>query len=118
SNGHADRRCANSSTAVMAVFGAPTAHEDDAERAVRAGLRILEAIAELNEEGPDRALSVRIGVNTGEAVVTLGARSERGEAMVAGDVVNTAARLQSAAPQDSAVVGAGTERITRDHIDY
>jgi len=104
--------------AVMAVFGAPTAHEDDAERAVRAGLRILEAISELNEEGPDRGLSVRIGVNTGEAVVTLGARAERGEAMVAGDVVNTAARLQAAAPQDSVVVGAPTERITRDHIDY
>src|SRR5438034_9978771 len=104
--------------AVMAVFGAPTAHEDGAERAVRAGLRILEAIAEVNEEGPDRALSVRIGVNTGEAVVTLGARSERGEAMVAGDVVNTAARLQTAAAQDSVVVGAGTERRTSDHIAH
>jgi class 3 adenylate cyclase/tetratricopeptide (TPR) repeat protein len=104
--------------AVMAVFGAPTAHEDDAERAVRAGLRILEAITELNEEGPDLGLSVRIGVNTGEAVVTLGARTERGEAMVAGDVVNTAARLEAAALPDSVVVGEATERITRDHIDY
>jgi class 3 adenylate cyclase/tetratricopeptide (TPR) repeat protein len=104
--------------AVMAVFGAPIAHEDDAERAVRAGLRILEAITELNENGPDLGLSVRIGVNTGEAVVTLGARSERGEAMVAGDVVNTAARLQGAAPQDALVVGEATERVTRDHIDY
>jgi class 3 adenylate cyclase/tetratricopeptide (TPR) repeat protein len=104
--------------AVMAVFGAPTAHEDDAERAVRAGLQILEAIAELNEEHPALGLSVRIGVNTGEAVVTLAARPDAGEAMVAGDVVNTAARLQSAAPPDSVVVGALTERITRDHIDY
>ncbi len=104
--------------AVMAVFGAPIAHEDDAERAVRAGLRILEAIAEMNEDAPDLALSVRIGVNTGEAVVTLGARAERGEGMVAGDVVNTAARIEAAAPQDAVVVGAATERITRDHIAY
>ena len=55
--------------AVMAVFGAPTAHEDDAERAVRAGLRILEAIGELNEADPALSLQVRIGINTGEAVV-------------------------------------------------
>ena len=54
----------------MAVFGAPVAHEDDAERAVRAGLRILQAIEELNEEHPGLELSVRIGVNTGEAVVS------------------------------------------------
>ena len=60
--------------AVMAVFGAPTAHEDDAERAVRAALRILEAIAELNEHDPGLSLQVRIGINTGEAVVALGAR--------------------------------------------
>jgi class 3 adenylate cyclase/tetratricopeptide (TPR) repeat protein len=104
--------------AVMAVFGAPTGHEDDAERAVRTGLAILEAIADLNEDRPDLGLSVRIGVNTGEAVVTLGANPTQGEAMVAGDVVNTAARLQSAAPPDAVVVGALTERITRDHIDY
>ena len=64
--------------AVMAVFGAPVAHEDDAERAVRAGLRILEAIDELNEQDPALSLQVRIGVNTGEAVVALGARPEAG----------------------------------------
>ncbi len=64
--------------AVMAVFGAPVAHEDDAERAVRAGLRILEAIAELNEADPGLVLQVRIGINTGEAVVALGARPEAG----------------------------------------
>src|SRR6478609_4780549 len=75
--------------AVMAVFGAPTAHEDDAERAVRAALAVRDGFV---EEG----LDVRIAVNTGEALVTLGARPEAGEAMVAGDVVNTAARLQSA----------------------
>src|SRR5438876_5133557 len=54
--------------AVMAAFGAPIAHEDDAERAVRAGLRVLEAIAELNEVEPALQLSVRAAVNTGEAV--------------------------------------------------
>ena len=61
--------------AVMAAFGAPAAHEDDAERAVRAGLRILEAIEELNDEDPTLALQVRIGINTGEAVVALGRSS-------------------------------------------
>src|SRR5437763_8763197 len=84
--------------AVMAVFGAPVAHEDDAERAVRAGLRILEAISELNDADPALSLQVRIGVNTGEAVVALGARPEEGEGIVTGDVVNTASRLQGAAP--------------------
>ena len=80
----------------MAVFGAPVAHEDDAERAVRAALRILETIEELRDEGLD--VAVRGAVTTGEAVVALGARPERGEGIVTGDVVNTAARLQSAAP--------------------
>ena len=84
--------------AAMAVFGAPVAHEDDAERAVRAGLRILEAIEELNEQEPALSLQVRIGVNTGEAVVALGSRPEEGEGIVTGDVVNTASRLQGAAP--------------------
>src|SRR3954466_12098503 len=65
--------------AVMAVFGAPVAHEDDAERAVRAGLRILEAIQALNEGDPGLALQVRVGINTGEAVVVMGARPHDGE---------------------------------------
>jgi class 3 adenylate cyclase len=80
--------------AVMAVFGAPVAHEDDAERAVRTGLAIVEAIRELNEADPALSLSVRVGINTGAAVVSLGAHPELGEAMVAGDVVNTASRIQ------------------------
>ena len=89
--------------AVMAVFGAPVTHEDDAERAVRAGLRILEAIGELN--GPIRvALQVRVGINTGEAVVALGARPELGEGIVTGDVVNTASRLQGVAPVNGVAV--------------
>jgi class 3 adenylate cyclase len=78
--------------AVMAVFGAPVA--DDAERAVRAGLRIVEAIAELNAEDAALSLQVRVGINTGEAVVALGARPELGQGLVSGDVVNTASRLQ------------------------
>jgi class 3 adenylate cyclase/tetratricopeptide (TPR) repeat protein len=97
--------------AVMAVFGAPTAHEDDAERAVRGALAVRDVFV---EEG----LSVRIAVNTGEALVLLSARPEAGESMVAGDVVNTAARLQSAAPVDSVLVGAATRRSTERAIEY
>ncbi|MGQ0668476.1 MAG: adenylate/guanylate cyclase domain-containing protein [Actinomycetota bacterium] len=104
--------------AVMAVFGAPMAHEDDAERAVRAGLRILEAIDELNEDDPGLGLRVRIGINTGEAVVALGARPERGEGIVTGDVVNTASRLQGVAPVGGLVVGAATYRTTMRLFDY
>jgi class 3 adenylate cyclase/tetratricopeptide (TPR) repeat protein len=107
--------------AVMAVFGAPIAHEDDAERAVRAGLRIIEALDDLNQartdqSGPD--LAVRVAVNTGEAIVSLGARPEQGEGMVAGDVVNTASRLQQVAPIGGVVVGEGTWRATSQVIDY
>src|SRR5712692_10433192 len=104
--------------AVMAVFGAPLAHEDDAERAVRAGLRIIEAIEELNASDPGLELSVRVGINTGEAVVALGARPEHGEAMVAGDVVNTASRIETAAYAGTVAVGELTYRITRDNVDY
>jgi len=102
--------------AVMAVFGAPVAHEDDAERAVRAALRILETIEELRAEGLD--VAVRAAVTTGQAVVTLGARPERGEGMVAGDVVNTAARLQGAAPVGSVIVDASTMRSSEGAIGF
>ena len=104
--------------AVMAVFGAPVAHEDDAERAVRAGLRILEAIDDLNEADLGLELSVRVGITTGEAVVALGARPEQGEGIVTGDVVNTASRLQSAAPVGGIAVGEPTHRATKDVFDY
>jgi class 3 adenylate cyclase/tetratricopeptide (TPR) repeat protein len=104
--------------AVMALFGAPVAHEDDAERAVRTGLRVLEAVSELNDATLGLDLAVRIGVNTGEAVVTIQAKPEQGESMAAGDVVNTAARLQQAAPVGAVVVGEITCRATRDAIDY
>ncbi|MGB2874912.1 MAG: adenylate/guanylate cyclase domain-containing protein [Gaiellaceae bacterium] len=104
--------------AVMAVFGAPLAHEDDAERAVRSGLRILEAIEELNEQQPGLELQVRVGINTGEAVVALGARPEEGEGIATGDVVNTASRLQSAAPVGGIAVGELTYRQTSEIFDY
>jgi class 3 adenylate cyclase/tetratricopeptide (TPR) repeat protein len=104
--------------AVMAVFGAPVAHEDDPERAVRAGLRIIEAIAELNEREPDLDLQVRVGINTGPAVVSLQARPERGEGFVAGDVVNTAARIQAAAPVNEVAVSQETFRQTERVITY
>jgi len=104
--------------AVMAVCGAPVAHEDDAERAVRAGLRILEAIAELNEADPELDLQVRVGINTGEAVVAVGARPEHGEGIVTGDVVNTAARIQSAAPVNGVAVSEQTYRATSRVFEY
>src|SRR5919109_783948 len=98
--------------AVMAVFGAPVAHEDDPERAVRAALAIRDWIREEEE------LEVRIAVNTGEALVALepGAGAERG--LVAGDVVNTASRLQIAAPVNGILVGETTYNATSRVIEY
>ncbi len=104
--------------AVMAVFGAPVAHEDDPERAVRAGLRILDAISDLNDSDPSLQLQVRVGIETGEAVMAVGARPERGEGIVTGDVVNTASRLQGAAPVNGVVVGAGTHAATERVFEY
>ena len=104
--------------AVMAVFGAPVAYGDDPERAVRAALAVREAVDDLNEADPELELQVRIAVNTGEALAALGARPEYGESMVAGDVVNTAARLQVHAPVNGIVVGEETYRSTRGAIEY
>ncbi len=104
--------------AVMAVFGAPVAHGDDAERAVRAAMAVRDSIADMDEADPLLELQIRAGVNTGEAIVELGARPETGVAMVAGDVVNTAARLQSNAPVDSVLVGQETYASTRTVIEY
>jgi class 3 adenylate cyclase/tetratricopeptide (TPR) repeat protein len=98
--------------AVMALFGAPTAHEDDPERAVRAALAIRDWIRDEGE------LQVRIGVTTGEALVALGARPVEGEGMASGDVVNTAARLQSAASVNGVLVDETTYRATRQPISY
>jgi class 3 adenylate cyclase len=103
---------------VMAVFGAPLAHEDDAERAVRAALRIVEVIGELIEPTPGLDLALRAAVNTGEVLVNLSARPQAGEGMVTGDVVNTASRLQNVAPVNGVVVGELTYRSTKDLIVY
>jgi len=96
--------------AVMAVWGAPTAHEDDAERAVRAGLELVDAVKGL---GP--TIQARAGVLTGEAAVTLGARNQ---GMVAGDLVNTAARLQSVSPPGAVLVGEATQRAASKAIAF
>jgi class 3 adenylate cyclase len=104
--------------AVMAVFGAPVAFGDDAERAVRAAFAVREAVADLNASDPELHLEVRIAVNTGEALVALGARPEQGEAMVAGDVVNTAARMQAHAPVNGILVGEETYLGTRSAIEF
>jgi class 3 adenylate cyclase/tetratricopeptide (TPR) repeat protein len=98
--------------AVMALFGAPTAHEDDPERGVRAALAIRDWI---REEGD---LQLRIGITTGEALVALGARPTEGEGMASGDVVNTAARLQSAAPANGILVDETTLSATGQAISY
>ncbi len=104
--------------AVMAVFGAPVAHGDDPERAVRAALAMCAAVEELNRNDPELELRIRIAVNTGEALVTLGASAAQGEGVVAGDVVNTASRLQEAAPVNGILVGEETYRATRSVIRY
>ncbi|HET9724683.1 MAG TPA: adenylate/guanylate cyclase domain-containing protein [Actinomycetota bacterium] len=100
--------------AVMGVFGAPVAHEDDPVRAVRSALRVLGSVAELRRDDPQ--LAVRVAVNTGEAVVSFGAGPQVGEA-VAGDVVNTASRMQSLAPHDSVVVGETTLHALGDRFE-
>jgi predicted ATPase/class 3 adenylate cyclase len=104
--------------AVVAIFGAPVAHEDDPERAVRAALGVRQAIAELNEGDEWLDLNIRTGVHTGEALVVLDARPAEGEGMAAGDVMNTAARLQSAAPVNGIIVGEATFRATKRGIEY
>jgi class 3 adenylate cyclase len=104
--------------AVMAMFGAPIAHGDDAERAVRAALAVCDSMADMDAADPLLELQVRAAVNTGEAIVELDARPETGMAMVAGDVVNTAARLQSNAPVNGVIVGQETYASTRTVIAY
>jgi class 3 adenylate cyclase/tetratricopeptide (TPR) repeat protein len=101
---------------IMAVFGAPLAHEDDPERAVRCALGMLGAIEELNRASPSLDLAVRIGVTTGEALVRLG--PDRQTEGVVGDVVNTASRLQGMAPSGGVVVGEATFRATSRLFDY
>jgi predicted ATPase/class 3 adenylate cyclase len=99
--------------AVMALFGAPVAHEDDPERAVRAALAIRDWVVE-----QEAGLQLRIAVNTGEVLVALGAHPNQGEGMASGDVVNTTARLQGAAPVNGILVGETTYRATSQVITY
>ena len=96
--------------AVKAMWGAPVAHEDDAERAVRAGLELVDVVRSL---GPE--IQARVGVLTGEAAVTLGATNQ---GMVAGDLVNTAARLQSVAAPGTVLVGEATYRAGSSAIAF
>jgi len=98
--------------AVMALFGAPASHEDDPERAVRAALAIRDWIVEEGE------LELRVAVTTGEALIHLSARPSEGEGMASGDVVNTAARLQAAAPVNGILVDETTYRATEPAIVY
>jgi class 3 adenylate cyclase len=107
--GHVDRFLGDG---VMALFGAPAAHEDDPERAVRAALRILERIPALGLD-----LHVRLGINTGPVLFAVGIGGHRDDA-VTGDAVNTAARLQALAPIDGVVVGEPTFRATAHLFTY
>jgi class 3 adenylate cyclase len=101
--------------AVMAVWGVPTAHEDDAERAVRAGLDLTDAVAAFGESVGAPGLAMRVGVVTGEVAVTLGAA---GQGMVAGDAVNTAARVQAEADPGTVWVDAQTRSLAGGSIDF
>ena len=103
--------------AVVAVFGVPVVHEDDPERAVRAGMRLVELVAQLPQLC-ERPLQVRVGINTGEALVRLDVRPGSGEGFLAGDAVNVAARLQGAAPPMGVVAGELTRALTTKAIDY
>src|SRR5689334_16138435 len=107
-----------SGDAILALFGSPKAHEDDPERSVRAGLAVKDAIAELNAEDQWLDLHIRIGIHTGEALVMLGARPSEGEWSAAGDVLNTAARIQSAAPTDGILVGEQTYQAAKHAFDF
>jgi len=102
--------------AMLAVFGAPVAHEDDAERAVRAALEMQQCA---HKNAADfGGLSLRIGVNTGEVMFAPVGPTGRREQAVVGDVVNTAARLQTSAPTSAILVGEETWRGTQSSIDY
>ncbi|MGA7363194.1 MAG: adenylate/guanylate cyclase domain-containing protein [Candidatus Dormiibacterota bacterium] len=101
--------------AVMAVWGAPVAQEDDAERAVRAALDLVEAVSELGQEVGAPNLAARAGVLTGTAAVTLGSRSQ---GFVAGDLVNSAARIQTQSEPGAVLVGEATKRATEAAIAY
>jgi len=101
--------------AVMAVWGTPAAAEGDAERAVRAALDLVSSAADLGAEAGVPGLAARCGVVTGEVAVTLGATNE---GMVAGDAVNTASRVQTAAEAGQVLVDATTQRLAESAIGF
>jgi class 3 adenylate cyclase/tetratricopeptide (TPR) repeat protein len=101
--------------AVMAVWGTPTATEDDAERTVRAALDLVSAVAQLGADAGEPGLAARAGVVTGEVAVTLGAV---GEGMVAGDAVNTAARVQAAAGPGQVLTDTATQRLAGAGVGF
>jgi class 3 adenylate cyclase len=104
--------------AIEAVFGVPHAHEDDPERAVRAGLLILSEIHDLNAANPALELRVRIGIHTGEVLARLAPLHDQSQGMVTGAVVNMASRLQTAAPEGTIVVSTATYDATREIFEY
>src|SRR5262249_55740917 len=104
--------------AIVTHFGVPVAHEDDPERAVRAALDILQTVEALNAEDPIREIQVRIGVATGEVIVTHGQKAEEGKGIAWGDILNTAARIESAAPVNGILVGEQTYRASAHTIEY
>ncbi len=103
--------------AVVGVFGVPASHEDDPERAVRAGLRIVEDAERLRAVGGAR-LRLRVGINTGEALVRLAVSASSGEGFLTGDAINTASRIQAVAPEDGVATGLATYEATARVFEY
>ena len=103
--------------AVVGIFGIPAAHEDDPERAVRAGLRIAEDAEELEAVG-GAPLRLRVGINSGETLVRLGITPGSGERLLVGDAINTASRIQSVAPEMGVAVGLAAYEATSSVFDY
>lgn len=104
--------------AIAATFGTPHAHEDDPERAVRAGLRILREIQDLNATDPMLKLRVRIGIHTGEVLARLSPWHDESQGQTTGIAVNMASRLQGVAPEDGIVVSEATYIATKDIFEY
>jgi DNA-binding SARP family transcriptional activator/class 3 adenylate cyclase len=103
---------------LMAVFGAPAAHEDDPERAVRAALAIRDTVADLNQQEAAPGLEIQIGITTGEVVVALDVTFDAGEAAITGALIASATRLLQAAPPGTVLVDEATYRATTHTVTY